>query len=72
MGAALAALALEMTPSVIKMLQDRFAADNPGQPVPTSAEVIAAWQDAFTKSLAIDDEYLATHPAEPNEPTSDQ
>ena len=61
---ALAALALQMAPDVIKMLQDRFAAENPGVDVPTSEEVIAAWQQAFESSLAKDDNYLATHPAE--------
>ena len=49
-------------PSVIGMIQSLFKQQNPGVPVPTSAEVTAAFADACTKSLSVDADWLASHP----------
>jgi hypothetical protein len=56
------ALAIEQAPNAIKLLMDAFASRHPNEPQPTSEEVEAAWQSAFTSSLAKDDAWLAAHP----------
>lgn len=64
MNPALVALAIQEAPAVIARLKELFTKHNPTEPEPTSEEVIAAWNDAFTKSLAKDDSILAEHPGE--------
>jgi len=59
----LIALALQETPAILATLKALFATQNPDAPVPTDAEVIAAYQTAFVSSLAKDDAWLAAHPA---------
>jgi hypothetical protein len=44
-----------------------FVKRNPDAPVPSDAEVIAAYQEALAASLAVDAEWLASHG-----PASDQ
>ena len=64
---ALAAVALENLPAIIASLRDVFVKRNPEAPVPSDAEVIAAYQEALAASLAVDAEWLASHG-----PASDQ
>ncbi len=63
----LLALALQETPTIVNALIEKFTKANPDAPVPTSEEVIAAYQSAFQSSLAKDDAWLAAHPPE-NDP----
>lgn len=58
----LIAVAIESMPALIKLLQDRFAKANPGAPMPTSAQVTAAWLAAAGQSLAVDDSWLTARP----------
>jgi hypothetical protein len=55
-------VALKELPGVIGFLRDAFGEAHPGAPVPTDAEIIAAYQQALTSSLAKDDDWLETHP----------
>lgn len=54
-------VAIAELPGVISWLKSAFAKAHPDQPQPTSEEVIAAYQAAYTQSLAIDDAILAQH-----------
>ena len=65
----LVAVALEQLPAIIASLRDVFVKRNADAPVPSDAEVIAAYQEALAASLAKDAAWLAAHPVEP---TSDQ
>lgn len=58
----LAALAIEITPAIIDLLKGAFKKSNPGSPIPTDEEVIAAYKTAFESSLLKDDVWLAAHP----------
>ena len=60
---ALITLAIQEVPDLIASIKSIFGSQNPGAPTPTDAEVIAAFNSAFTSSLAVDDAYLAVHPA---------
>lgn len=51
-------LALQQTPAVIGYLKVLFTKAQPDGPVPTDAEVIAAFESAFASSLAKDDAWL--------------
>jgi len=55
-------LALQQTPAIIDGLKALFHKTNPTAPVPTDAEIIAAYQSAFVSSLAKDDAWRAAHP----------
>ena len=58
-------LAITEAPNVIALLKDAFKKSNPGDPEPTDAEVIAAYNSAFASSIAKDDAWLAAHPEKP-------
>jgi len=49
-------------PSVVSLVQAIFVKQYPGDPVPTSAEVLAAFGSACASSIARDDAWLAAHP----------
>lgn len=49
-------------PAMIDFLKSAFRRRHPGDPEPTSEDVIAAYELAFASSLAKDDLWLATHP----------
>jgi len=55
-------IAISEAPAVIALLRGLFQQKNPSAPVPTDAEVIAAFEKAFKSSLAKDDQWLAAHP----------
>jgi hypothetical protein len=59
---ALLAIALQETPAIIESLKGLFVQQHPDAPVPTDAEVIAAYQAALASSLAKDADWLAAHP----------
>jgi hypothetical protein len=61
-------LAIQETPAIIEALKGLFVQQHPDAPVPSDADVIAAYQAALASSLAKDADWLAVHP----EPTSDQ
>jgi hypothetical protein len=61
---ALIALVTAILPSIVKLVQELYAHQNPGEPPPTSAEVIAGLASACASSLAVDEEWLAAHPPE--------
>ena len=58
----LISLAITEAPAAIAALKALFVKQNPGAPVPTSAEVIAAHQLGVTLTLAKDAAFLAAHP----------
>lgn len=58
-------LAIQQAPAVIAGLKELLRARQPGAPVPTDAEVIAAFNQAFISSLVVDDAWLTAHPANP-------
>lgn len=58
----LIALAIQEVPNIIEALKEAFHKKEPTAPVPTEAEVIAAFNQAFTSSLAKDDLWLAQNP----------
>lgn len=58
-------LAIAQLPGVVSALKTAFGKRNEGAPEPTSEEVIAAFQDACTSSLAKDEAWLAAHPEQP-------
>jgi hypothetical protein len=55
-------IAIQEAPAVIAMLRGLFQQKNPSAPVPTDAEVFAAFEKAFNSSLAKDNAWLAAHP----------
>lgn len=55
-------LAIQETPQLIEGLKSLFHRKNPTEPVPTSEEVIDAFNSAFASSLAKDEAWLAAHP----------
>ena len=57
----LVAIAIQQLPAIIDSLRGLFQQQNPGLPPPTDEEVIAAYQQALTSSLARDAEWLAQH-----------
>lgn len=52
-------------PSVVGLVKALFVKQNPELPPPTDAEVLLAFSTACTKSLAVDDAWLAAHPDAP-------
>jgi len=59
---AIIALVTAILPSVVTLIQALAAHQNPGEPPPTSAEVLEAFASACASSLAVDEEWLAAHP----------
>lgn len=57
-------LAIQQAPSVIAGLKELFQKENPDAPVPTEVEIIQAFNSAFFSSLAVDEAWLAAHPAD--------
>ena len=55
-------VALQQAPALISLVRDVYVQANPGEPVPTDAEVIANLKRAFESSLARDEAWLAAHP----------
>lgn len=58
----LLAVGLEAAPEIIALVKGLFVAKHPDAPVPTSAEVIAIFDQDYAASLATDDAILAGHP----------
>lgn len=58
----LVAIAIQNLPAIIDSLKGWFSQANPGAPLPTDEEVIAAYQEALASSLAKDAAWLAAHP----------
>jgi hypothetical protein len=54
-------LAIQETPQIVDLLRSLFQKQQPDAPVPSEAEVMAAYQVAFTSTLAKDDFWLSTH-----------
>lgn len=61
---------LQNLPGIVAFTKAQFAAANPGVPAPTSEDVIAAYREAVTTSLATDAIWLAEHPPVPTSGTS--
>lgn len=57
----LVTLAINEAPAIISAIKGLFTQRHPGQPEPTSEEVIAALQSALESSLAKDAAWLAAH-----------
>lgn len=51
-----------LLPSVVVMVQTLFMKQHPDVPLPTSAEVLAAFEATCANTLAKDDAWLAAHP----------
>ena len=58
----LVGLAIQELPDIIARLRELFHKDHLGDPSPTDAEVMAAYQSAYESSLARDAEWLRQHP----------
>ncbi len=58
-------VAIEELPAIIAWLRSAFQNRHPDAPVPTSEEIIAAYESAYQTSLATDDAILAAHPEQP-------
>jgi hypothetical protein len=58
----LVTIAIAELPDAIKFLKGLFVSANPDAPVPTDAEVIAAYLSACASSIATDEAWLAAHP----------
>lgn len=54
-------LAIRETPTIVAYLRVLFTKANADAPVPTDAELIAAYQAALASSLAQDEAWLAAH-----------
>lgn len=54
-------IAIRELPHVIDFLQSAFVKANPGSPMPTSSEVLVAYQQALNSSLAKDATWLAAN-----------
>lgn len=55
--------AIEALPNVVSGIKAVFARTNPDAAPPSDADVIAALNGAYSRSLAKDDAWLAAHPA---------
>ncbi len=51
----LGAIIIQVLPDLIKMIQERHAAQNPGAPVPTAEEIAAAFENEFTTTTLKDE-----------------
>ena len=58
---ALLTVAITETPAVIDAIKSLFVKSNPTATAPTSEEVIAAFDQAFKSSIAVDEAWLAIH-----------
>ena len=58
----LIALIIQQLPGVIALVRSEFTAANPEAPVPTEAEIVAAYIHALASSLAKDEDWLRQHP----------
>ena len=56
------AIILQNLPGWFQFVREQFAHANPGIPLPTDEEVIAAYLSALSSSLAKDEAWLAAHP----------
>lgn len=56
-------IAIQETPGIIALIRDAHMRNNPDSPVPTDAEVIAAYETAFRSSLEKDARWLEDHGA---------
>ena len=52
-------------PHVIALIKTLAAKNQPDQPPPTDAEVLAGLGQVCEKTLAVDDAWLAAHPVQP-------
>lgn len=59
----IAGVVTTVLPSVVSLIQTLFAKQNPSEPVPTSAQILAVFASVCAQSLAKDDEWLARHPS---------
>ena len=55
-------LAITELPSMIAAFKSLFVSQNPTAPIPTDAEVVAAYVQAYGSSIAQDDAWLSAHP----------
>ena len=61
----LVTIAIQELPAVISAFVSLFRSRNPDVPLPTSEQIIAAYQSAYLSSVAKDELWLAQHPDTP-------
>jgi hypothetical protein len=52
----------EALPGIVALIRANHAKANPDAPIPTSEEIIAAFESAVAQSLARGDAWLTAHP----------
>lgn len=62
MPTSLVTIAIQELPALIEAIRSLFVTANPTAPVPTDAEVVAAYQQAYALTIATDEAWLAAHP----------
>lgn len=56
---------IQELPTGIALIKEAFVKKNPDAPVPTSEEVIAAYESGFISSVAKDDRIISENTQEP-------
>jgi len=62
MNPALLTLIIQEIPAAVDLIKTLFAQQHPGEPIPTEAEIVAAYQSALQASLDKDQQWLSVHP----------
>jgi hypothetical protein len=59
----LANVILGALPKILELIRGLHASSHPSDPAPTDAQVVAALLQAGVQSIAVDEQWKASHPA---------